>query len=95
MSEYTDKVIEANGSTSAFLVRGDCDIIVTGLTAGLVKLQFKLPKTAELITPTWIDFPGGTFNTNVAKTIFMAGDQVKFKLVGVGNNAGVYCKISR
>lgn len=95
MSKYVDGVLGVGGSTEGMVVIGQCDVSVQGLTTGAVKLMYKPGRTTALPTPVYVDFPDGSFTSDTYVTIFMSDDQTHFKLVGVGNNAGVYVKISR
>lgn len=93
--KYVDKVMAPGGETDDIAVVGQCDILVQGLTSGSVKLQYLPPATEELPAPEFSDFPDGEFTEDVYKTIFMSDGRVRFKLVGIGNNDGVYAKIAR
>ena len=92
---YMDAVLGVGETSPEIHVTGYCDIVIQGLTAGAVKLQYLLNKTTALPAPAWTDFPDGSFSTNTFNTIFMSQHGVYFKFVGVGNNAGVYVKIAR
>lgn len=87
---YTKSTLAANGSSSYLIINGSCDILVKGLTAGSIKLQAIFP---EDTTP--IDIPDGSFTADVFKTIFISEDQVKVRLTGVSNNAGVIVRLAR
>jgi len=93
--DYIDVVLGANESSDKFHVTGYCDVIISGLTSGAVKLQYLLHPTAALPIPAWTDFPEGSFSENTFKTIYLCSHGVYFKFVGVANNAGVYVKIAR
>lgn len=67
-----DNLLAANASSTAFLAVGYCDIVISNLTSGSVKLQYKLPPTAVLTAPAWTDFPDGSFTENVYRTIFFS-----------------------
>lgn len=95
MADYVDKVLGLGEETEGFIVVGNCDIQVQGLTSGSVKLQYKSGATPALPVPSYVDFPDAEFTEDTYKTIFMSDNQTRFKLVGVGNNSGVYVKISR
>lgn len=95
MAEIIDAVLGVGESSSDFLVNGYCDIVVSGLTAGAVKMQYMLSKTTALPVPTWTDFPDGSFTTDVFNTVFISADDVRVKMVGVANNAGVYVRITK
>jgi len=93
--DYIDVVLGANESSNKFHVTGYCDVIISGLTSGAVKLQYLLHPTVALPVPAWTDFPDGSFSTNLFSTIFLSSHGVYFRWVGVSNNAGVYVKIAR
>lgn len=90
-----DKVIGVGGSTDGLLMVGYCDFLISGLSAGAVKLQYLLKPTAELPSPTWTDFPGMSYTTDCYKTVFISEHGTKLRLTGVANNAGVYCRLAR
>ena len=95
MAHNVDKVIGVDEASGAFLVVGNCDILVQGLTSGEVVLQYKLTKTTELPTPGWEQFPDGVFTADVYKTVFISEHGVQCRLQGVSNNADVYVRLSR
>lgn len=90
-----DVVLGVGGTSPEIHVTGYCDLVIQGLTSGVVKLQYLLNKTAALPAPAWTDFPDGSFSANTFQTIFMSAIGVYFRLVGVANNAGVYVKVAR
>ena len=95
MATNIDAVLGVNGISPSFLLVGNCDVIVSGLTAGAVKLQYRLSPTVALPAPAWTDFPDGSFSANVYQTIFISDHGVIFRLVGVANNAGVYVRMAK
>lgn len=95
MTTNVDAVLGIGESSPDFLLTGNCDIIVQGLTAGAVKLQYRLTPTAALPAPAWADFPDGNFTADTYQTIFISEHGVNFKLVGVANNAGVYVRMAK
>ena len=82
-------------ASSEFLIVGNCDILVENLTSGSVKLQYKLPPSTLKAVPAWTDFPGGLFTTAIYKTVFISEHGVIMRVLGVGNNANVYVRLSR
>lgn len=90
-----DTILAANASSAAFLTVGYCDIVISGLTSGSVKLQYKLPPTAVLTAPAWTDFPDGSFTEDAYRTIFVSEHGVQMRLTGVSNNANVYVRLAR
>ena len=95
MSVYVDEVIGVNGETAPFVAKGMCDVIVQGLSSGAVKLQYMVRPTVAMPSPTWKDFPDGSFAADTMQTLFLSSSFIKVKLVGVSNNANVYCRIDR
>lgn len=94
---YTDKTLTAGGETPAFTIIGNCDILIKGLTAGSVKLQYLLPPSTENPSPTWEDWPSsdGEFTEDGWSTVFLSESNIRFKLVGSSNNAGAYVRFGR
>jgi len=92
---FKDKVLGVDEYTDSIVVTGQCDILIYGLTSGTIKLQFKLQPSTELPSPDWWDFPNGTFSADAFQTVFVSGDGVKCRLLGVDNNAGVYVRIAK
>jgi len=90
-----DKILGVNESSPSFLIVGNCDIVVSGLSAGAVKLQYKLPPTAVLTEPAWTDFPNKSFTADTYSSIFVSEHGVQMRLTGVSNNAGVYVRLAR
>ena len=90
-----EAILAANAASPEFLIVGQCDVLVEGLTAGEVQLQYKLPVTTLKPVPTWTDFPDGAFAADTYKTVFISEHGVLMRLQGVANNAGVYVRLSR
>jgi hypothetical protein len=81
----------ATGATSSVIaLYGNCDVLISGLLTGAVKMQVLLPGET-----TWIDAPGINFTESVWKTLYISEHGVRARLVGVANTAGVYYRISR
>ena len=95
MAINVDKVIGVDEASPSFLVVGNCDVLVQGLTSGSVVLQYKLTKTDELPSPAWTNFPDGVFTADTYKTVFISEHGVQCRLLGVSNNASVYVRLSR
>jgi hypothetical protein len=95
MAHNVDAVLGVDESSPAFLVVGNCDVVVQGLTSGAVKLQYKLTKTAALPSPAWTDMPDSTFTVDTYKTIFISEHGVTCRLTGASNNAGVYVRLAK
>jgi hypothetical protein len=95
MSVSIDKVLGADEETFKFLLVGNCDVVIQGLVSGSVTLQYRLPPTANYTSPQWVNFPNGVFTSDVYKTVFISEHGVMCKLVGNGNNAGVYARLAR
>lgn len=87
---YKKNVIGVNGSSDYFLVHGECDLLILGLTSGSVKVQALLPGEAALV-----DLPGLSYTTDSFETIYVSEDQVKLRFTGVGNNADVTVRFGR
>jgi hypothetical protein len=92
---YMDDIIGVGESSPEFLAIGYCDVCIQGLSAGAVKIQYKLPATPVLTAPAWTDFPDGSFTADFFQTIFFSQHGVYIKFVGVANNANVYVKAAR
>lgn len=92
---YMDVVLTTGATSPEFLAVGNCDLLIQGLAAGTIKLQYKLPVTVALPVPAWVDFPDGSFTTNIFQTIFFSEHGIKLRFVGVGNTNTSYVKISR
>lgn len=92
--QIIDKILGLNEYTDEIYLIGNCDICIQDLSAGSVKLQYKLRKTDVLTDPQWTDFPEGSFVSNTFTTVFISDYGVKCRLVGVGNNVGVYVRLS-
>lgn len=82
-------------SSAGFLIVGQCDVLVEGLTAGAVKLQYKLPPSTLKAAPAWTDFPDESYTTDVYKTVFISEHGVQLRLTGVANNAATYVRLGR
>lgn len=92
---YMDDIVGVGESSPEFLAIGYCDICIQGLTAGTIKVQYRLPKTTVLTAPDWKDFPDGSYTADTFDTLFVSQHGVYIKFLGVGNNAGVYVKAAR
>lgn len=90
MKLYVTNRIGANEEGAAFPVEGECDLFVSGLTEGEVHLMILFPGEDEYILA-----PTGVFIEDVMKTYYVAEHGVQCKLVGVGNNAGVFTRLAR
>ena len=95
MAKCSDKVIGVGESSDPFLLEGYCDIVVQGLTAGAVKLEYLLPPTANLPAPVWTNFPNALWSEDTYETLFISEHGVMFRLTGVGNNEDIYVRMSR
>jgi len=91
MSHY-DELIDANGEGSAFPGVGVCEFIVQGLTQGIIKIQYLIPKTDVMTNPVWVDYPGLAFTGNTYKKVYLSEEGVYFRAVGVDNNNDVYVR---
>lgn len=90
MSDFVDATLGLNEETAAFMLVGHCDIWISGLTSGDVKLQVLFPNEVA-----YRDVPSGSFSADTFKNFFISEHGVKAKLVGVSNNAGVYVRMGR
>lgn len=90
-----DDVLGVGDSSPSMLLVGKCDLIISGLSSGAVKLQYLLTPTTALAAPAWTDFPDGSFTEDIYKTIFVSEHGVQFRFTGVANNAGVYVRLAR
>lgn len=89
MSKLVD-TIGGVESTDWFIIQGTCDLFVSGLTSGSVKLQILFQ--GETVEKDW---PEGEFADNVYKTLFISEEQAKVRVIGVSCNAGVYVRLGR
>jgi hypothetical protein len=89
-----DAVLDVDESSPSFLAVGYCDVVVQGLSAGTVKLQYKLKPTTALLSPAWVDFPDGSFTSDTYTTLFFSEHGVNLRLTGDGNNDTVYVRMS-
>ena len=90
MSYFIESTITANESSDAFLIIGNCDIWVSGLTGGAVQLEVLFPHQTE-----WLPMPEELYTTSTFKTIFISEDGVRCRLTGVGATGSVYCRLAR
>ena len=93
-SRIVDAVLDVDESSSSFLAVGYCDVVVQGLSAGTVKIQYLLKPTTALPSPAWADFPDGSFTADVYTTLFFSEHGVKLRMTGDGNNDGVYVRMA-
>lgn len=91
MSHY-DEYIDANETTEQFPGVGVCEFIIQGLTSGMVKIQYLIPKTPTIPSPTWADYPGLAFVSDTYRKVYLSEEGVYFRAVGVGNNNDVYIR---
>jgi hypothetical protein len=87
---FTQKALGVGEATDWFPLIGKCDIWVNGLLAGSVKLQFLFQGD---LTP--YDVPDGEFTADTFKTIFVSDEEIRGRLIGVGNTDGVIARLSR
>jgi len=94
--KFIDYLLGAGETGAPLTTSGDfISLYIVGLTAGTVKLQVRFQKSEIEDPTTWRDFPEGNFSSDVAKTIDIPNDDaVSFRVVGVGNNAGIYVRVS-
>jgi hypothetical protein len=90
MANYMEDTLATGATSAEFMLIGNCDIWVSGLLAGSVKLQLRFP-----LSSTWRDVPDGSYTVDTMKTIFISESGVIFRLVGSGNTAGVYVRLAR
>jgi hypothetical protein len=90
MNTWTSAELATDGESDEILLELDCDIWIIGLTSGAVKIQVKFPGE-----PSFRDAPSGSYTADVMKTIYQAEHGVRYKMVGVGNNAGVYIRMAK
>jgi len=95
MADFFDAVLGASESSAGYNITGHCDFLISGLTSGTVKLQFKHPASTNNATPAWTDFPDGAYTEDTYKTIFVSEHGVRFRFTGVSNNADVYVRFGR
>ena len=89
-----DAVLGVNASSPSFLAVGYCDVVVQGLSAGAVKLQYMLKPTTALPAPAWVDFPDGSFAADTYTTLFFSEHGVNLRMTGVSNNDTVYVRMA-
>jgi len=75
--------LETNGETSAISLIGRCDILIEGLTAGTVSLQYISPNTK-----LFVDMPRASYTTDTYTAVFFSTNR-KCRLKGTDNN--LYC----
>lgn len=85
-----EDTLDVDGTSSEFLVVGNCDIWVSELTTGSVSLELKFPKSN-----TWRTVPNATYSSDSMDTIFISEHGVKCRFTGSSNNAGVYVRLAR
>jgi hypothetical protein len=99
MAHAIDATINDTESTAdGFVITGQCDIVIEGLTSGSVKFQYKLPPvpgSAAGHANVWTDFPEGEFTADTYKTVFISEHGVTGRLYGNGCNDGVYVRLAR
>jgi hypothetical protein len=102
MAHAVDGSLDTTESTSNnFVVTGQCDLWVSGLTSGTIKFQIKFPPIPGSTNDdgAWKDFPEGSFSStdgsSHAKTVFISEHGVLGRLYNDGGNSGVYCRIGR
>lgn len=89
-NNFMADTLATGGTSEEFLVVGQCDIWVSNLTGGSVKLQIKFPDESS-----FRDVPGESYAANIYKTIFISEHGVAVRLVGVGNSADTYVRLAR
>jgi hypothetical protein len=89
-----DAELDENDSSPSFLAVGYCDVVISGLTSGSVKLQYLLKPTTALPSPAWTDMPEGSFSADTYTTLFFSEHGVNLRLTGVSNNDGVYVRMA-
>jgi len=82
-------VLAAGGVTSDISLVGNCDILIEGLTAGSISLQYRSPNTK-----LFVDMPDGSYTSDTYATVFFSRE-MECRLKGTGNNATVYVELSR
>ncbi len=91
VKNMVEGTIGVGGESEELLIVGNCDIWVSELTSGTVKLQIKFPGAGQ----GWRDVPEEEYTTGTFKTIFISEHGVYGKLLGVANNAGTYVRLAR
>lgn len=76
--------------TKEFTIIGYCDVWVSELTSGSVKLQIKFPGQGN-----WRNVPGEEYTEDTFKTIFVSEAGVKGKLVSSSYEIGAYMRLAR
>jgi hypothetical protein len=87
-----DEYLDVDGEGTPFPAIGVCELCIQGLTQGSVKVQYLIPQTEKMLSPEWVDFPGLAFSTNVYQKVYLSDPGVSFRVVGDGNNDGVYVR---
>ena len=90
MSDFMEDIIGGVEESEEFTLTGNCDIWVSGITSGSVKLQIKFKGSS-----IWRDVPYEEYDEDTFKTIFVSESGVKGRLVGVSVNTGVYVRLAR
>lgn len=104
MAFSKDALLDADGVMEDMILNGECDILIRGLTSGSVKLQYKLSPANNIngdgVTTAhdWEDWPvagEGIWTADTYETVYISEHGPLFRLVGVGNNSGVYVRMAR
>lgn len=87
-----DYLLDANGVSDKFPAIGACEFIIQGLTTGIIKIQYLIPKTPTMTSPEWVDYPGLSFISDTYRKVYLSTEGVYFRAVSVGSNDNVYIR---
>lgn len=90
MSQFVEATLGVDEESPSVLLVGDCDIFIQNLTSGEISVYLKFPQQTN-----FRPMSGATFTQDTASTIFFGEHGIEVKLVGNGNNAGVYVRLAR
>ena len=90
MSEFVEATLGVDEESQSLVLVGDCDIYISNLTSGEVSVYIKFPQQTSFRAMS-----DATFTSDASKTIFFSEHGIEVKLVGNGNNAGVYVRLAR
>jgi hypothetical protein len=91
MADYMEDTITGVEASDELLLVGNCDVWISGITGGSVKLQLKFPGAGQ----TWRDVPDEEYTADTWKTIFISEHGVFFRLLGVSATGSVYTRLAR
>lgn len=85
---FVEATLGVDESTDEIVLEGNCDVWISNLSSGTVKLQLRFPRSS-----TWRD--AAEYSADAYKTIYVGESGIRFRLLGVSNNADVYARLAR